>query len=394
MSELKIDQQSEPSGVAVKTAPPVTAPTVSSATASNSSSSPAKEDLQPDSSATKNPGSSSNNGNLKPKQIKQILPYETESLRLKHKCKDLKQKILDLELQNELRSISISRAKNTVKRLRFEYALLLESLERKALGLSIPDADRLVAEDLDQDNIDSLRLQDITRLLTETPLAMARSNIPPSANIMGSRNGYGNNTVGGPSAGQTILKRRRGGNGLSAAKRRLKDPNLPKRPTNAYLIFCDLGKEGVREEMEAKHPGMSVDMSKAMTEAWKQLDQEGRKPYYELYEKDKLRYQKEIKEYTEKKQLEKDATNGAIKHTPEVEEEGEEDGEGEGEGGEGEGEGEGDEEEEDGEDEREDGEARDDNDEAEKSSANTSISRAPETIKSDDITSPKKEMSI
>lgn len=224
---------------------------------------------------------------------------------LKQKCKDLKQKISDLEHQNQLRAIAISRGKNSVNRLRFEYAVLLETLERRALDAPIPNADKLDADDLDKDNLDSLRLADITRLLTDTPLAVARFSAPPSGNYSGFRPSFNSQ---GPATTSRGTQRRRRGNGMSAAKRRLRDPDLPKRPTNAYLIFCDLGKEQVRTKMEEEHPGMNVDMSKAMTEAWKELDQEARKPYYELYEKDKERYQRELKEYMEKKKREKSAS--------------------------------------------------------------------------------------
>ncbi|KAF6010838.1 hypothetical protein HII13_002951 [Brettanomyces bruxellensis] len=158
-------------------------------------------------------------------QFGQSMPYESENSRLKHKCQDLKQKIHDLETQNILSAIATSRAKNTIERLRFEYVILLETLERKALALPIANADKLDADDLDKDNIDSLRLADITQLLSETPLAMARSSVPPSGNLSGIRNIFGS---GSSSSGGHGGSRRRRGNGMSAAKRRLRDPNLPK----------------------------------------------------------------------------------------------------------------------------------------------------------------------
>ena len=241
-------------------------------------------------------------------QFGQSMPYESESSRLKHKCQDLKQKIHDLETQNILSAIATSRANNAIERLRFEYVILLETLERKALALPIANADKLDADDLDKDNIDSLRLADITQLLSETPLAMARSSVPPSGSIAGIRGIFGS---GSSSSGGHGGSRRRRGNGMSAAKRRLRDPNLPKRPTNAYLIFCDLGKEKVRKDL-AKNMIVNPDMSKAMTEAWKKLSKEERKPYYDLYEKDKRRYQREVKEYLNNKKKEHDGKSTSM----------------------------------------------------------------------------------
>ncbi|OBA14823.1 uncharacterized protein OGAPODRAFT_16787 [Ogataea polymorpha] len=59
-------------------------------------------------------------------------------------------------------------------------------------------------------------------------------------------------------------------------------------------------KERVKKQIESKDPGVPSDLSKAMTEAWRNLDDVSRKPYYELYEQDRLRYQREIKEYNSK----------------------------------------------------------------------------------------------
>ncbi|KAG7853534.1 hypothetical protein KL941_000584 [Ogataea angusta] len=203
-----------------------------------------------------------------------------ESLRGdENKCVDLKVKIDELEFENEATAVAVSRAKQAVERLRYEYALLLEALGRKADEVSIPNVGQLTADDLDGDEIDSLRLADITHLLTKTPFSLAK-------------NGFS------ASVGSLVAKKKRGANTLK--KQRLKDPTIPKRPTNAYLIFCEMEKERVKKQIESKDPGVPSDLSKAMTEAWRNLDDVSRKPYYELYEQDRLRYQREIKEYNSK----------------------------------------------------------------------------------------------
>ncbi|KAG7700087.1 hypothetical protein KL930_000774 [Ogataea haglerorum] len=189
------------------------------------------------------------------------------------------QNIDELESENEATAVAVSRAKQAVERLRYEYALLLEALGRKADEASIPNVGQLTADDLDGDEIDSLRLADITHLLTKTPYSLAK-------------NGFN------ASVGSLVAKKKRGANTLK--KQRLKDPTIPKRPTNAYLIFCEMEKERVKKQIESKDPSVPSDLSKAMTEAWRNLDDVSRKPYYELYEQDRLRYQREIKEYNSK----------------------------------------------------------------------------------------------
>ncbi|KAH3660131.1 hypothetical protein OGAPHI_007336 [Ogataea philodendri] len=195
-------------------------------------------------------------------------------------CKFRKSKIDELEQENLVTSVAVSRGKQAVERLRYEYALLLEALGRKADEVSIPNVDQLSAEDLDGEEIAGLRLADVTHLLTKTPFSLAK-------------NGFS------ASVGSLVAKKKRG-NTNTLKKQRLKDPSIPKRPTNAYLIFCDLEKEKVKKQIEAKDPSVPSDLSKAMTEAWRNLDDVARKPFYELYEQDRLRYQREIKEYNSK----------------------------------------------------------------------------------------------
>lgn len=87
---------------------------------------------------------------------------------------------------------------------------------------------------------------------------------------------------------------------------KIRDPDLPKRPTNAYLIFCEMEKERIKKELEEKSPGAVTDLSKTLTENWKNLNDEERKPYYKLYEDDRERYQREMVVYNQKKQIETD----------------------------------------------------------------------------------------
>ena len=82
-------------------------------------------------------------------------------------------------------------------------------------------------------------------------------------------------------------------------KQKARDPDLPKRPTNAYLIFCEMEKERIKQD----DPNAS-DLSKSMTEAWKNLSEERRRPYYKLYEDDRIRYQREMAEYNQKREEE------------------------------------------------------------------------------------------
>lgn len=199
---------------------------------------------------------------------------EMEEQNLKLKCASLKRRISEVEENNEIATLALSRTKAAIRRLRLEYVILLERLEDRAT--KIPDGINLFEE-------------------------MAS---PPTPNVLDdaliaaglSRNGI----VKKPTKKVKSSASNTNGNSNSS-KLKARDPDLPKRPTNAYLIFCEMEKERIKQENEEKHPGMTNDLSKSMTEAWKNLPEEERKPYYKLYEDDRMRYQKEKAVYKQKK---------------------------------------------------------------------------------------------
>lgn len=67
------------------------------------------------------------------------------------------------------------------------------------------------------------------------------------------------------------------------------------RLTIIRISFCELEKEKFKKEAEAE--GKQIDLSKTLGEAWKQLSEEDRKPYYDIYNEDKERYSKEMAIY-------------------------------------------------------------------------------------------------
>ena len=72
-----------------------------------------------------------------------------------------------------------------------------------------------------------------------------------------------------------------------------RDPNMPKRPTNAYLLYCEMNKERIRQNG-------SLDVTRDLAEGWKNLNEQDRKPYYKLYSEDRERYQMEMEVYNKK----------------------------------------------------------------------------------------------
>lgn len=200
-----------------------------------------------------------------------------EDEKMKLKCTNLKRRISEVEENNEIAMLALSRTKVAIRRLRLEYAILLERLEERSFKIpeGLSQFEEMASPPAPIVIDDSLVTAGLSRnSLLKKPVKKAK-------------------TAAGNLNGSSAL-----------AKLKLRDPDLPKRPTNAYLIFCEMEKERIKQENIEKNPGVVSDLSKSMTEAWKNLNEDDRKPYYKLYEDDRLRYQREKEVYKQKKLLE------------------------------------------------------------------------------------------
>lgn len=156
---------------------------------------------------------------------------------------ELKRKIEELKEKNDVLGLSVQRSRHVVRRLKLEYGVLLERLESRV-------------------KIDP-------ELNYQSPLPTLET--------------FKSELLSNP------LKRPK--NKRQRTKER--DPNMPKRPTNAYLLYCEMNKDRIRQNG-------SFDVTKDLTEGWKSLSEEERAPYYELYNEDRKRYHAEMEEYNRK----------------------------------------------------------------------------------------------
>eukprot|EP01124_Arcella_intermedia_P011020 TRINITY_DN17519_c0_g1_i1.p1 TRINITY_DN17519_c0_g1~~TRINITY_DN17519_c0_g1_i1.p1 ORF type:complete len:181 (+),score=39.98 TRINITY_DN17519_c0_g1_i1:18-560(+) len=75
-----------------------------------------------------------------------------------------------------------------------------------------------------------------------------------------------------------------------AGGKKKKDPNAPKLPPSAYMLFA---KEE-RGRVHASNPGMSFgELSKAVGTAWKNTSEEEKRPYFVMQEEAHARYLQE-----------------------------------------------------------------------------------------------------
>ncbi|EGV61944.1 HMG-box [Yamadazyma tenuis ATCC 10573] len=210
---------------------------------------------------------------------------ESEEQKYRLKCKDLKRRIDEVDQSNELVTLAINRTKSSIRRLRLEYSILLERLETNSV--SFPDT----LEEMSPPPSPSLDLNEKAKSGNKRP----KKSTAPKGTL----------------------------------KNRIRDPNLPKRPTNAYLIFCESEKERIKNETGDSSLSSVHDLGKNLVEAWKNLDEEARKPYHKIFEDEKARYRREMIAYSLKNSDPLDATRadteGEIDLDGEAEVEGNED---------------------------------------------------------------------
>ncbi len=77
---------------------------------------------------------------------------ETDEAKYKQKCKDLKRRIQEIESSNDIITISITRTKQCIKRLKLEYGVILEKFENVINN----DNDINNEDDIDLENIDGI----------------------------------------------------------------------------------------------------------------------------------------------------------------------------------------------------------------------------------------------
>ncbi|CAI4330404.1 non-histone protein [Saccharomyces cerevisiae] len=154
-----------------------------------------------------------------------------------------KRRLEELKDQNVVLGLAIQRSRLSVKRLKLEYGVLLERLESRI--------------ELDPE------------LNCEDPL-------PTLASFK-----------------QELLTKPFRKSKTKRHKVKERDPNMPKRPTNAYLLYCEMNKERIRQNG-------SLDVTRDLAEGWKNLNEQDRKPYYKLYSEDRERYQMEMEIYNKK----------------------------------------------------------------------------------------------
>lgn len=93
----------------------------------------------------------------------------------------------------------------------------------------------------------------------------------------------------------------------SQRRKKLKDPNAPKRPRSAYIFYCQENRSNL-SDMDNK------SILKELGKRWKTLTDKEKTPYVKMNEDDKVRYEREMETYTPPEHTE-ETTTGRRKKT-------------------------------------------------------------------------------
>ncbi|KAI5787342.1 hypothetical protein FPQ18DRAFT_345712 [Pyronema domesticum] len=221
-----------------------------------------------------------------------VLPASVEES-YRSKCKEIKKRITEIETSNDLLASRIQRARRAIQRFRLERAFLLEQLEKRT--------DARVDSSVGSPSPPPTPSQKPLRVKrprkdappVDSPLRQG-SESPPRETT---EYPFVNQSFGTDSPGVYTMP------ASSSKASGKKDPvrqyngyrsrGGPKRPPNAYMIFCERERDAVRERESSKD---GFDMHKALAQAWRDLKQEGQKPYFDEYEKNKASYTQKVNE--------------------------------------------------------------------------------------------------
>jgi len=77
-------------------------------------------------------------------------------------------------------------------------------------------------------------------------------------------------------------------------QKQMKDPNRPKKPMTAYMLFCNDNRDAIRK----KNPDAKLgDVSKLLAEKWGKVSEKDKKKFNDKAEEEREKYENEMINY-------------------------------------------------------------------------------------------------
>ncbi|BFZ53493.1 non-histone protein [Savitreella phatthalungensis] len=229
---------------------------------------------------------------------------EADEAKYRRKCHELKRRIDEVETNNESLELKLVRTKRYIRRLRLERAMLLDKFELavRSIGSGELGPDRLSPTPPKSPPLEVTFFDAPPEPRPFSPPHQEpRSGrhyyeeLGPDGSVLAASTGTPGPGGAGSTAGDETPAK-------APSTKKKRDPLEPKRPKNAFLRFCETERESVKVALEAQAiDGEQIDLAKEMGRVWSGMDEHARKPYYDAYEEDKKRYEREYADYTGKK---------------------------------------------------------------------------------------------
>ncbi|KAJ2338337.1 non-histone protein, partial [Coemansia sp. RSA 2618] len=184
-------------------------------------------------------------------------------------CRDLRRQLEELEEYNDTLAVKLSRAHKRLKRMKVERNILLDRFEHTR---------QYAKHDESSDS--------------DAPL---KNTFPPVSDVDGEPASAVRRRKAQSSTASTPRQASISTNGAQARKpRREKDPSAPRRPANAFVLYCQVERPNIKS---AGTELSSSELTRSMGVKWRGLPKSEKQAYFDLYEREMARYQREMDTY-------------------------------------------------------------------------------------------------
>ncbi|KAJ1762322.1 non-histone protein [Coemansia sp. RSA 1752] len=191
----------------------------------------------------------------------------TDEKHHKYRCRDLRRQLEELEEYNDTLAVKLQQAHKRLKRMKVERNILLDRFEhtRQYGKHESSDSDAPLKDTFPRHASD---MDEATRARRKPHSSTAST---PQASI--SANGEAAHV---------------------SRKPRGRDPNAPKRPANAFVLYCQVERPNIKS---AGTELTSSELTRSMGVKWRGLPKSEKQAYFDLYEREMARYQREMDTY-------------------------------------------------------------------------------------------------
>ncbi|OLY78734.1 High mobility group-T protein [Smittium mucronatum] len=228
----------------------------------------------------------------------------------KEVCKKLRIQLSELEKINDKLSVKLYRSQKRIKRLKIEKNILFEKIEKSQkykdsdfesnsdydsnAPLSYPYS---IDEESDSNSIIPLSIlaEEKHTLENENPTTTKTSESIPKRRTKKSKKSDDKHPQKDVPGYEEQITHSEAPTS-ERKKRAERDPNAPKRPANAFVMYCQ------EERLNSKNTSSDTtnsEISKQMNSKWKELSALEKKKYYDKYEDLKNEYNKNMSQYLE-----------------------------------------------------------------------------------------------